>query len=148
MRKYPLFIAAILFVGLGHISIEACSCIRLDETEEQRTAGLLKESAAVFSGETIKLEKIPGTRDLIATFAVEEFWKGELAATVEVRTAMDGASCGYNFQIGAAYLVYAFKAPNGLSTGLCGGNGYRYDTFAKDQIKFLGKGKVPEKKPE
>ena len=146
MQKLPRLLFALSLVFVAQISVYACSCGDLDIPLSQKVAGWLRSSNAVFSGEAIKLEKIPGTRDLVATFAVDEFWKGDIAPTIEIRTSMDGASCGYDFKIGTSYLVYAFKQPRALTTGLCGGNRPRYDKSREDDIKFLGKGKPPKKR--
>jgi len=44
-------------------------------------------------------------------FSVFRVWKGEVAEEVEVETAVDGPMCGYSFEIGEQYLVYAGQQP-------------------------------------
>jgi hypothetical protein len=146
MQKLLLaFVVFLSIMFVAQVRVYGCTCVSLDIPLSREVSGRLKDSTAVFSGEAIKLEKIPGTRDLIATFSVDESWKGDIASMIEVRTAMDGASCGYDFRIGTSYLVYAFQQPDALRTSLCGGNRPRYDQYAEDQIKLLGKGKTPKK---
>jgi hypothetical protein len=46
--------------------------------------------------------------------------EGATAKTLEVHTALMGASCGYPFKEGQEYLVYAYTGKQGLEVGLCG----------------------------
>ncbi len=39
---------------------------------------------------------------------------------IEILTGLGGGDCGYAFQLGTAYVVYAYKGPEGLGTGICG----------------------------
>jgi hypothetical protein len=56
----------------------------------------------------------------VARFNVEEAFRGTLGATVEVETGMGGGDCGYNFKVGARYLVYAQEGEGGkLSASIC-----------------------------
>ena len=147
MKNFLILVfIGVLFIILAQVNVFACTCVDLGDPLKDKVAWWLKGSTAAFSGETIKLEKIAGTREMIATFSVDEFWKGDLSTIVEVKTPIDGASCGYDFRIGTAYLVYASKVSDTLVTGLCGGNRRRYEAVGEGQINILGKGKVPEKK--
>lgn len=138
-----------LLIGLlAPIYAAACTCVDLGESVHDKVSWRVKSSTVVFAGEAIKLEKVAGTRSLIATFAVDEFWKGTLDPFVKVKSDISTASCGYHFDVGITYLVYASGPPDDLTTGLCIGNGVRFERGAKEQISFLGIGKIPqEKKP-
>jgi len=92
----------------------------------------LGEADAVFSGTVVAKEDVNkpradgviGSMDPVEyTIAVLEVWKGELADTVAVRTARFSASCGFPFEIGTQYLIYADTgAGTGcLRTNLCTG---------------------------
>jgi hypothetical protein len=93
-----------------------CSC-----TPPPPPAAALRASDIVFTGIVIGSEA-PGYRPAVRngdttmvissgdmvryTFEVLCMWKGAVADTLEVYTARGGASCGYPFEVGKAYLVY------------------------------------------
>ncbi len=86
---------------------------------------------AVFSGVVTSVNRpfaigIPCTsssNDLVfAVFTVETVYKGDLPVTVTVRTAVGGASCGYDFVAGKHYTVFATFGSSSLETSACSGN--------------------------
>jgi hypothetical protein len=80
--------------------------------------------AAVFSGEVVDVEKEAATAGHpgAATVALRVFkvLKGPDHGTLEVSTAGGGATCGYPFEEGREYLVYAHEGRRGLEVGICG----------------------------
>jgi hypothetical protein len=52
-------------------------------------------------------------------FTVTSVLKGEVGTTVDVYTGLGGGDCGYYFELGHEYLVYAFGTPKALSTNIC-----------------------------
>ncbi|MBI2499106.1 hypothetical protein HYV88_02590 [Candidatus Woesearchaeota archaeon] len=100
----------------------ACSCIAPGTPLEE-----LDRSDAVFSGKVLSIEDTGGynevkSRDVV--FELYTSWKSsfKLYDTVKVRTARDSAACGYGFQKGEEYLVYAYKysdSGNMLSANIC-----------------------------
>ena len=53
-------------------------------------------------------------------FTVDKSFRGVEGTEVEVRTGYGGGDCGYGFEIGRQYLVYAYKDDsNRLVTGVC-----------------------------
>ena len=47
-------------------------------------------------------------------------WKGELQKDVAIRTGLWDALCGYHFELGEHYLVYAYSSGDGvLNAGIC-----------------------------
>jgi hypothetical protein len=95
----------------------ACSCAPAPPPDVA-----LGDAAAVFSG-TVVEARIAGSDpfdDLVARIAVDEVWKGDVAATVDVSTAPDSAMCGVWFSEGDRWLVYASTRDDGsLETYLC-----------------------------
>jgi len=102
-------------------------------SQKERAERALSNSEAVFSGEVVDFEKSPPPTTMIegtmwtimgggggtatATLRVSEVWKGPKQQTVEVSTGADsGMGCGYPFEEGQEYLVYAGK---GMSVDLC-----------------------------
>lgn len=105
-------LAALLVVYTG--SVSACSCMPPGPPEQERN-----RSDAVFAGavETIQNSTTsefmgPG-QDVTVTFDVSQVWKGQESETVAVKTATSSASCGYAFQEGESYLVYAEEDEGG-----------------------------------
>ncbi|MBA2259513.1 MAG: hypothetical protein H0W18_11495 [Acidobacteria bacterium] len=72
---------------------------------------------AVFDATVLSIASLPRTetigtrevvfRDKLVTLQVHRSWKGQQPAQVEVTTAWDGAGCGYPFEAGERYLVFA-----------------------------------------
>jgi 5-hydroxyisourate hydrolase-like protein (transthyretin family) len=57
-------------------------------------------------------------------FTVHEWLHANIdAPTIALITATDTAACGYPFQIGESYLVYAHESTNGLRAGFCSRTG-------------------------
>ena len=108
---------ALLAVGLLQSrEASACSCQRTS------TETAIKESAAVFSGRVIEVERNDETPfgGLKATFEVVEIWKGIEEPLVSAVTASNSAACGYPFAKGEEYLVYAYRDRDGtLRASLC-----------------------------
>jgi hypothetical protein len=83
---------------------------------------------AVFSGRVLDIQSKQAQSDIgqftyerkLVKFAVEDAFRGVQASTVEVLTGQGGGDCGYNFEQGRSYLVYAHKNETGeMSTGIC-----------------------------
>ena len=87
--------------------------------------------------------EILGDRDssaVVVKFRVKSTWKGRLTKRVSVSTGRGHGDCGYQFEVGQSYLVYAYGSDeNSLSTNICQRTA-RLSESAAD-IKLLGKGK-------
>ncbi len=122
-------------VGLLPDCAFACSCAPLPGTPKERAREALSGSTAVFSGEVVEFEKPPpdtamveGTmltvmgdarRKATVTLRVSEVWKGPRQQTVTITTEADSSmGCGYPFEEGWEYLVYATGGEPSVS--LCG----------------------------
>jgi hypothetical protein len=122
----------------------ACSCL-----PSPSVAASLSESAAVFSGTVTKVEgpqgqNINSADPVTVTFAVQKVWKGAAEAQLIVTTARDSASCGYNFELGQDYLVYANQNDGGgpaLSVNLCSRTTILPQ--AASDLAALGEGQTP-----
>jgi hypothetical protein len=69
------------------------------------------------AGETISV--VPR---LTVTFSAVHLYRGEIAADVVVETGLGGGDCGFHFETGESYLVFAWKEENGrLTTSICSG---------------------------
>ncbi len=121
----------------------ACSCAEFMGSPQELAKRELEESRAVFSGEaqdTTKYTEGPQT----VTFRTIEVWKGPHRDTLEVHT---GGMCGYLFEEGREYLVYAdYYEDQGLTVDVCGHN--KPLSEASEEVQALSlvdtSGGVPE----
>jgi hypothetical protein len=90
------------------------------EREVARRA--LAYSSAVFAGEVVSITKgEPTPRSDTISFRVSEVWKGPEQDTLEVTSSTnDGISCGFPFEEGQEYLVYAHGQEQSLKNPDCG----------------------------
>lgn len=112
----------------------ACSC------DKPKPAGEVYQSSdAVFVGKAVDIKKEGGSS--IVQFDVDMAWKGVSEDVVMLITADSGAMCGYDFEQGRDYLVYAHAGPKYVETGLCG----RTQPFegAFQDLAYLGPGYIP-----
>lgn len=103
MKK--LLLAVFVFAALFTAQVQpayACSCVIPGTPEEE-----LEKSDAVFRGEVAKIESADYGYDV--TILVTEILKGleENTIATYVHTGMGGGDCGFNFEEGKVYLVYA-----------------------------------------
>jgi len=147
--KKLLLLATTLLSILPVTLANACSC--LPRTPEQN----IQSSEAIFAGRVINVINFNRGAGQNATgysssrepagvrviFEVSKVWKGKSNQKLVVRTGENSAMCGYNFQQGQQYLVYADEEGNKLVTGLC--NGTKPLSMAQADLGILGEGKSP-----
>ncbi|MBD2871169.1 hypothetical protein [Paenibacillus arenilitoris] len=146
LRRGTLMLLALLTLTVGMAILPAqaaaCSCAEPGTLTERKD-----RSHAVFEGEVAAVKSSsaslfqPQVRTVKATFKVNEVWKGQVARTIEVITAEDGATCGFRFEEGERYLVFANAKGKSLETGLCSGN-VKHDGSAAYAAP-LGSGSIP-----
>ena len=104
----------ITFVG-GNRRVLACSC-----ADPVPIGVSIDHAAGIFAGKVTALGRTYEPYPIeIATFDVDTVWKGNLGHSVLVSTAQDGSTCGYGFQLGETYLVYAVGESANLYTSSC-----------------------------
>ena len=148
-----ILILILSFFGLlllAQIDVYACKCVSIPQTLEQEIKGRLKTSKAAFSGEVLKINEtsqrgnVTGL-DVTVNMRLKQVWKGQLAKQVIINTSDNSAACGYSFEAGKSYLVFAHSSNDKiLATGLCSGN--RPLETAGEELKILGKGRKPQKR--
>lgn len=121
----------------------ACSCAPPGAPDAE-----MEKSAAVFSGRVTAVEAPGPVGGVISsadrvkyTFQVSKVWKGPVAPMINVSSARDSASCGYEFQIGEEYLVYATEAQGALTSSLCSRT--QPLVRAEEDLQVLGAGQIP-----
>ena len=133
-------IVALIATVMAAANVSACTCAGWKNVHEA-----LPHVTAVFYGEVIRLELIPGPPrydpQIKATLKVHSVWQGDVPATTIVYTE-SATMCGYHFQIGAPYLVAANQREDGtLWTGACSGN--QRLGGAGEVLRLLGPGSDP-----
>jgi hypothetical protein len=89
---------------------------------------------AVFHGEVVSIVPTGEFNNLRVTFDVFAIWKGPIAPTISVETANNGAECGYPFELGVEYIVYAWDFDGVLHPNLC----TRTQPFNEEEAAALG----------
>ena len=142
MKKILLIAASLLVLNTN--AANACSCVR---TTPQQS---FKNSRAVFAGRVTDVVEQhdgggvasgPSLAGVKVTFEVSKVWKGEPIRQLVVTTSGSSASCGYSFQKGQEYLVYANSQGTQLQTGLCSGT--KPLSNAQGDLAILGQEKKP-----
>ncbi len=91
---------------------------------------------AIFSGEVIEVIKKPDVYFVEVKFKLDKSWKNELKDAASITTGRGGGDCGYEFEVGKKYLVYADGDKNKLSTNIC----TRTSVFESNKdVAFLNK---------
>ena len=138
-------LASLVIAVLGVVFLLPPQCASACQCTMPAEKPTLADSEAVFSGEVVEIDQpspFKSGADLETdTFRVYEVWKGPEQETLEVHTALFGASCGYPFKEGQEYLVYAYTGKQGLEVDSC--NGTQRLTEAQAHLEVLGAGKKP-----
>jgi hypothetical protein len=125
-------------------SAYACSCMAPRPPAEARD-----EADAVFTGTVTGILQQPvqenSDQPFLVSFLVSQSWKGANGAELSVLTSGSSASCGYSFNQGGQYIVYATMQDGRLHTSLCSRTN-ALDQAAED-LAVLGQGSVPAPAP-
>ncbi len=121
MKKivFCLFSFIIIFAA-NYSASHACSCLA-PETDDLRVLVETdyKNSTAVFSGEVIEITRDEAAMEIRVKFRREKNWKGDAPEEFILKTADNSAMCGYNFEKGKKYLVYARGDKADLRAEIC-----------------------------
>ncbi|MEU6719314.1 hypothetical protein ABZ897_48300 [Nonomuraea sp. NPDC046802] len=124
-RLFALFaLVAALLAGTS-TAAHACSCARMTPAQSA------EQATAVFTGTVVAARDARSPDPAVFTFRADNVYKGTPAAEFTLATNVDSAACGYAFEKGTRYLVFAGsetstlaeKVPGvELSSSLCSGN--------------------------
>jgi len=129
----------ILSVGALLLGIQANAC---DCAEPPAPKKAFEGATAVFLAEAVKVEVEGQTRTV--TFKVERWWKGGDKQEVIASTHKSGATCGYGFEKGKKYMVYAgAEKDKSLRVSLCSRTRTEKQAEESGDFKDLGEGKKP-----
>jgi len=122
--KHRLICTAALCGLLATSGVLACSCMPYPDDPDAAVKQAWPQADAIVSG-TVSSSSTVKESDRVehveVVLEVRRRWKGSVGQQLKVRTAADSAACGYNFEQGRQYLVFARRDPasNVYSTGLC-----------------------------
>ena len=140
-RFPPAYLFSVVALLLAPSMAYACSCVDFNESKDARYRRGLNGAAVVFSGRVTRVETRSGDHPtLVVAFMVDRVWKGAVAGQQTVYTADNSAACGYSFDAGERYIVFASGTAEALWTGLCDAN--THASSESDVIRALGSGTV------
>jgi hypothetical protein len=120
--KNILIIAAFLVLSFYAEKTYAFSCIEtpLNTPIETQVTESLNKSSAVFTAKVLSASVNKKTFKKDVKLLLIKSWKGKRTKTVIITTASNSAACGFNFEVGQKYIIYAYRDSNKkLSTNLC-----------------------------
>ena len=140
-RSIVLLAVALVFSAAAAAPVRACSC-----AEPPDVATCVANARAVFLGTVTSIETVTEGPfvTIEAVFSVEKTWKGVAGPEARVVTSESSASCGYGFEFGVSYVVYANVWPNTdgpLRTSLCSRTHATYE--GDPEIPLLGTPSLP-----
>ena len=135
---------SLISISIGPATSHACSCVEPPSVESE-----LERSDAVFSGEVLEVKEQKDFGDFMkkrVLFEVTDTWKGFSESQVIITTGSGGGDCGFEFQVGHEYLVYAVESTmysdeSELVTIIC--DRTTELTSAQEDLAVLGEGKPP-----
>jgi hypothetical protein len=105
---------AVCAAGLSPRAADACSCMG-----PGAPCDAAWRADAVFVGHVVSIDS-SGMGGRFVQLAVVEAFRGFQLSQVTVVTGYSGADCGYSFQMGESYVVYAHRTTTGqLGTSIC-----------------------------
>lgn len=113
-NKY-LMAFAFLFLLFGAKETFACSCVPRD----QATNNDFQKATAVFTGRVLSVQRKENAENVTVKLTIQKYWKGKVSNEIKIVTASNSAACGFNFEVGKDYLVYATETNGKLSTNNC-----------------------------
>ena len=100
----------------------ACSCAPSSRREHAKRAdlvftGIAKSERVIDEGDP----EFEGDETIGTRFRVGKTYKGHPGGWVTIGTPANEAACGYDFEMGDRYTVFAYDEKDGYSTNLCSG---------------------------
>jgi hypothetical protein len=128
MRRLVLIAGLAFFASLR--ALAECQCPSISKEEQVAAA------TYVFNGEVWDVFQNPTIKKRVMTFDINDTFKGNPKAQIEMNDAEDGTECATDFHEGDTYLVYARWQWGALLTSRCWGTKLIKDATA--DAKTLG----------
>ena len=136
MKKAVYILLALVLFGFGSAgNAVACGCAASLEPLEKQIQEAFTNSVTIFSGRVVEVKESPADKSkFIVKLKVVQSWKGAAKREIFITTAKENSMCGYFFEIGKKYLVYA----NGMKNDFFVENCSRTAVFSdKNDAKYL-----------
>ena len=131
-----ILILIILIMMININIVLACTCI------EENFIQAYNRASTIFEGKVdeIKINKdVNGLAEI--KLSVNEYWKKETKKDIIIYSSQQEATCGYNFEKGKEYIVYAETLNKKLIVSLCGRTNELEN--AEDDLYILEDGTKP-----
>ena len=129
-------------------TVHACSCVQPGTPSEE-----VEKFSAVFAGKVTSIQHSydpkasfasPGDRTTVG-FEVSAVWKGTVHEEMYITTPPTGGTCGFAFEEGEDYIVYAYDSAypeGGYAVGICSRTALL--SQAQEDIDALGQKQAPQ----
>ena len=127
-RTLIVIFMAVMTVPVVASPCWACSCAATTDPQADRERQA-EHADLIFTG-IAKSERVvdptpndgyTGDETVLTRFRVRKTYKGHPGRWVTIRSAANGAACGYDFDEGRRYTVFAREDRDGYETDLCSG---------------------------
>lgn len=141
MRSKLLFVVALLAcLWTSEARLRACSCVgpipACQATWQAHAVFVARVLAVVDEPRPEKPDPSVFRYYRRVSLDVTEVFRGEVTKSSALYTGQGGGDCGYAFEVGESYLIYAHRPPTGeLTTGICSRT--RTITDAADDLAYL-----------
>lgn len=124
LRQAVLFLSIIFLMFTCAYEAQACDCAASGPPCQSfwKTDAVFSATVISKSVTTVETgnESLPREQLIAVKLLVEDTFRGSLGGNdVEIVTGMGGGDCGYNFEKGKKYLVYASEWHGRLYAGIC-----------------------------
>lgn len=142
VRTVTFLASIVLANGFGAGVAEACSCIGREGNPYFHPCTAYESNAAIFTGVVVSIAHVPvgstgrppDYQETVTRMWVEEAFRGVNGSIVELVTSL----CGYPFEFGQRYLVYAERDSQGrFAAVVCGGTTPLADADGPPDLAYL-----------
>lgn len=120
MKKMKGFLFLGFLLAVLSYDVNACSCMSGGTPcRDYWTAAAVFTGTVIYSSPTTYKHGEYEVPARLVRFNIDQSFRGVKGNEVEVRTGLGGGDCGYAFQLGGRYLVYAYMDGDKLATGIC-----------------------------
>lgn len=99
----------------------ACSCIASTPSEDFARAEVVVSGTVTGKQDPNPTSQVQGSDQITWSIQVDAIQKGEASREIRVSSARGDATCGFEFEVGRRYQVFANSADGGFQTNLCSG---------------------------
>lgn len=138
MKYSWILLAIVMLFSADHALGCSCDFPFPPKSVKQQVRDARSEAGGVFTGKVVSIDAPEGMLYVSVIMEIQSAWKGTKFEKVTVTTGRGGGDCGYRFEVGGIYLVYASKyGEEKFSTGIC----KRTTPYHAElvDLKYLGK---------